>query len=817
MKAESAPTISLIPDSVEHSHPSFELRCRKRDILKLLNQNFTRLEKSMEIKLPRREVLSSLAFSRTVTCGPCLSLNDLKYPRRISDTKRERLEKFHTTVEFVDRSGSFMGSPINSDTLIFSENPASELSPYSDEPSLKITTEFSAAKQSTNEPTELNVYETLSKHSSTGMTYSKGSAKNSVSLLEVACAHHRKNSLYRFFKCWSAYCQKRSKQGKILQDFKQMTKRRTLSKVFHVWSYTLVRIAEAKQLYKHACLSNTFVHWRSHTKKQRCLLQIACLHDVKICQQRVFWTWRQNSQLSSNQSEKVECLLKLIHLQRIRKCFSAWRSYITYPPRICTELEFILIRRQTTLILEVWRSWVSFIRTCHEAVDMASQFRRLQNFRTLSVIFNGWRAWTVRQKSVVTFRNSSRWRVLTTVFANWRRWTSSRRTKRNLSDSLIEVSNSRLHSLRLRHWIRRWQLALQTKQKTELAKIHANNVLIKRFIYHWRSACEQRKRKYSMKCAAERFHTITVLASCLSTWWKIFEETRRSNQLNRLALFRWSMCLQARVWSAWRLYVEEQRIESARIEAASSRFRLRYAREAVRILLSRALEERHYRHEKYCEKYWRSDHSTYYLVLNAATHWYWWMNKQKNNYSQLPPAPADPCESHKLSTANPVSCEDESGKSCLRCCEPMFPEFLIPVLQKEGITIPHPRFGRPNSTVSTLDVRAPVPLEPTVPVKVPDLNSHSLIDSNAPMCSSSQSCSDACLEAANELIRRLREILLVLNLKKQKLRLIKLGCLLSEEHQESFTECLEQNIHEHKVIFRRLLRDATNIFEQTLL
>ncbi|CAH8842852.1 unnamed protein product [Trichobilharzia szidati] len=285
------------------------------------------------------------------------------------------------------------------------------------------------------------------------------------------------------------------------------------------------------------------------------------------------------------------------------------------------------MKRQHSLLEQCLMKWKDFTTTKHSILLKSSQYISSQNNRLLKEYFRRWVNSLHNKKSQeITINNFHRLKTiqcLEKVFTSWLKWSRIHREHRVQTQILV---NQGVQSLRIpltQAYYNHWKSVYNCCLNNRLAqRFHSMRLLVQCF-NGWLVYSMGRKKKLKLKHDAHCFRNQRIQKHFLNLWRITLIEKRNTQTLESIAVIRWSLCLQARVWKAWRLWIEWRHEKAQRRKLAVQRFIERQTVDALRMWISIALDKRHKRHMEYCSKFWNNNTRLYNLVLRVGTHWYW--------------------------------------------------------------------------------------------------------------------------------------------------------------------------------------------------
>ncbi|VDP77053.1 unnamed protein product [Echinostoma caproni] len=444
-------------------------------------------------------------------------------------------------------------------------------------------------------------------------------------------------------------------------------------------------------------------------RKKRYLRRVASLHFIERTRhyRLIEWyrIWVEQTAVHLEHEQAV------IHwrLSILYQCFRKWYGQLVRSRQLEERAMQMRAEADRTRLRLVLSRWHAYQRRNHRNKAIVAHKLRIHDSQLLGICFNNWKHWTCnRTEQAILIRNflvAKQSRRLKQIFSSWHAWTGMQREKREQMQQAEFSFREKSRTLALHSSFNRWSQSLAMKRNLELAHQHALHRLMHTTFHHWRAWCAMNREKLRMKLAANRFHSVTLQMTTIKNWYEKYKESCRLRKLGQIALYRWSLCLQAQVWTAWRLWVKQKKEKRSRQEFAIHRFREYLAKEAFATLIRAAMLERQRTQIEFCHRFWDSDFRTFHLALNASRHWRFWTRRRVQHFatqSHLTP--------HSVSRQVTVELDDNMSLS-ITChgnpsneaetpiapnvpnnvpygafdLQPACPDFLLPDLEAQGI------------------------------------------------------------------------------------------------------------------------------------
>lgn len=441
-------------------------------------------------------------------------------------------------------------------------------------------------------------------------------------------------------------------------------------------------------------LMHCFHHW-SHRLSHQCLSIITrylvdkFLSDVLDERIRAlcFRTWLQ----------ELRCVHHAEQFRRknVNLVFGSWvtlcRSH-AYHRRI--QLVAVLYNIRTTRLRWLTRWHVELSSHLNNIAKVQPFIRK----RLLHHPFSAWCAWYIRLLEVPKISQKIE------ILRQWHVWACSHEAERRRTGFCLRIANELLYAAALRRTLKQWRTNLKLQRMATIAESFNSHMILQRVIYVWQELPTLRKRKRRLMGQADEFRTRTLKIQYFGVWCFEHRWTSRYQRLDALALCRWSLRLQACVWSAWRQWVLDCGELRRRAEEALAHYQRRTASDALREWIHAAMEARHFRQQALYRSHRGCDVRTFRISANVAMRWYWLVLSKQNNLrtpsvglSRSNPQLLIPSASYTttqfqqptpfvLGPSGRLVIEDSSNRlTSLR--QPICPRFFLPYLHEKGISI----------------------------------------------------------------------------------------------------------------------------------
>nr|CAH8843321.1 unnamed protein product [Trichobilharzia regenti] len=473
--------------------------------------------------------------------------------------------------------------------------------------------------------------------------YLTGESTSEKHLLSAARAHNRRQLLNKALSIWALRTQiwrrKRVLRETALDFMHNRLNKNMINTIFQQWYQQIVDIDTAKKYNRYRILKSCLKIWSTLSELSIADRRMQCsahnLH-VRSIRQRYFTLWINYTVTKRLIRKSTEIAIKHYKMNQMKKCFHGWILYHCQIVDRQNIVECIVMKRQHCLLEQCLMKWKDFTTTKRLLLLKSSEYISSQNNKLLKEFFHRWVNNLHDKKSQeITINNFHRLKTvqyLEKVFTSWFKWSRIHRKHRVQTQALV---NQGVQSLRIpltQVYYNHWKSVYKYYLNHRLAqRFHSLHLLVQCF-NGWLAYSRWRKKKLKLKYDAHCFSNQRIQKHVLNHWRLKLIEKKNTQTLESIALLRWSLCLQARVWKAWRLWIEWRHEKAQRRKLAAQRFIDRQTVDALRMWISIALNKRHKRHMEYCSKFWNNNTRLYNLILRVGTHWYWrTFSKRRHN------------------------------------------------------------------------------------------------------------------------------------------------------------------------------------------
>ncbi|CAI2726573.1 unnamed protein product [Schistosoma spindalis] len=523
------------------------------------------------------------------------------------------------------------------------------------------------------------------------------------SLFSAARAHDRWHTLRKALFVWMLrhqfWQQKRILRKTALKFLHNKLNKAIMISVIQEWYHQILDIQISNKHNRYRILKTFLKTWSYRSKvsiiERQMYFSAYNLYSILV-RRRCFLLWRNYALYKRKKHKQMKFAIRFYKINQIKKYFVAWMNYHFVAVEHRSSVQSMTMKHNTSLIKQCLLKWKDYCTIKQSLLSKSSHFKKCQKNKLLKEYFQYWLSNLLfKQSQELTIRSFKEQKFMESIkrlFLAWLQWTSSRREYLLKIQLTFKISLEKMRIVTIRTWWTRWRSVYNYCSNVKLACRLYNKHILVQCLNFWSAFITVEKHKIKLIKTANDFQIRTIQKHFLSQWHLKLIENSKFQALESIALVRWSLCLQAKVWKAWHLWIGKQKHKRNRRKTATQRYYEHKTVDALRLWITVALNERHGRHMKYCSKFWNNDIRVFKLVLNTATRWYWWTFSRgiSQNLSELDGNSIWDVIS-KLTNENHISRLSECGNNfrTIRNQEltpARYPDFILPELNSLGLT-----------------------------------------------------------------------------------------------------------------------------------
>ncbi|XP_040889103.1 protein SFI1 homolog [Toxotes jaculatrix] len=414
---------------------------------------------------------------------------------------------------------------------------------------------------------------------------------------------------------------------------------RMLPQCFHSWvEFTLQRRLHKQRRHKAEVYNQqrqytwVFYTWwrRSEKHKEQMLSEhMAILHEERCQMQRAWAHWRQRTEEQVSEEEKQKAsdhlyLHRLLHktmaqwkdnsteirdrrnreqqacyqgdLCRMKWALEKWKKFVQIQRKKKSRLEEVHRYHEAKLLKHTFVAWKTDHLQMSRVYGHAEELYRQKMQHLLRKALSVWRENAMLQAEGRLMeqqaQNHFQRFLQLKVFLSWREATTRAVSKRHQQGEAVRRAERSINQVCLlrsfRQWRKQTREARRERVRTEKARQHHNSKLLSKALKAWNKHHNQCRKYKVMKRQGILLLRLKMYQTYFEQWKIKLQHRRREVKQTELALWHWSLTLQAKVLYAWRLWVTEQRKKQEQATRAAQLYRDQLLREGVTCILTYA-------------------------------------------------------------------------------------------------------------------------------------------------------------------------------------------------------------------------------------
>ncbi|RVE73267.1 hypothetical protein OJAV_G00047600 [Oryzias javanicus] len=412
--------------------------------------------------------------------------------------------------------------------------------------------------------------------------------------------------LPRCLSSWLDFTQQRRLCKQRKHKAETYNRRRLHNWVFYSWwARTKKRQEEALSermaiLQQERChLLRTWKRWRERTRekvKEAAEREASRrLHAHRLLH-KTMRQWKDNSaEIRERRNRELQARLRR-DLNCLRVSVEKWKKFVQIQRARKSRLKEIRYHHEVKLLKHFFMAWKEHHLQISQIFELSKEHFKQQAHCFLRQVFVVW--WekasllaetrAAEQQAEKHFKNVLQLRV----FVAWREAAahavSKRRQQREMfSQAQCSINQKRL-LLSFRQWRKQTRDARRERISMEKAKWHHNSKTLSKAMGMWKTHQSQLRKEKVMKRQGNLLLRLKLYQTYFELWkTKLHRRQKEAKQTER-ALWHWSLTLQAKVLSEWRLFASEQRSRREESVRAAQIYRDQLLREGVTCILTYA-------------------------------------------------------------------------------------------------------------------------------------------------------------------------------------------------------------------------------------
>ncbi|CAH8487788.1 unnamed protein product [Schistosoma turkestanicum] len=523
------------------------------------------------------------------------------------------------------------------------------------------------------------------------------------SMLSAARAHDRRHTLRKALCIWISrnqfWQQKRSLLKTALKFLENNLHKGIMVSVIREWCHQVLDIQMSSKHNRYRILKTFLKIWSHRTEvtiMERQMYDSACTMYSISMRRFYFLLWRNYANHRQKIYKQTKMGIRFYKINQMKKYLNAWMNYRLLAVDRRNNVQSMVMKYNTSLIRQCLLKWKDYCTLKQSFLSKISQFKMYQKNALLKEYFQYWlnnlHCKQSQELIIYDFRQQMQMQFIKKLFLAWLQWAFSHRQYRLKIQRTFELSLENIRIVTIRIWWTRWRSMHNYCLNIQLAyRLYKKHILVQCF-NSWSTFITNEKYNKKLMNMANDFRMQTIQKQFFNQWHTKLIEYHKFQTLQSIALIRWSLCLQLKVWKAWHLWIEKQKSKKNQRKLALQRYYEHKTMDALRVWIIVALNRRHERHRNYCEKFWNNNIRVFNLVLNIATHWYWCtFSRKRNQHFNEPTTNSVWIDMSKLTNENHISTLKDNGSSLkiIRNKEltpARYPDFIFSELNSLGLT-----------------------------------------------------------------------------------------------------------------------------------
>ncbi|KAF4079188.1 hypothetical protein AMELA_G00190230 [Ameiurus melas] len=452
--------------------------------------------------------------------------------------------------------------------------------------------------------------------------------------ITVAVNYHRIAMLRVYLQRWRERC----KEHRHMQDLELRANswfaNRILPKYVKSWTEFTIQRTEhrerretAEQYHQQQMYSWGFYTWWErcvHQRDQRLAERMAVLHAERVCVSRAWSTWLCRMFQQREDRLKQTKAATLYRHTLLHKTLKQWRHNVSDIQRSQRRFEQAVVHDSHQCMRRALIGWHEYVECRREKNRRLVQIDEYYEGRLLKHMFDAWKKHHAQTQqinlSVEKRYQQHQKHLLRRMLCLWRRNVclsvkereKERQAKCHYQHSLLSkvllawhqrsafkavhhhqqeeaLREAQLHLDRvLRRWREKLSEVREERLSVEKACRYHRHILLKKSLRAWILNNYQHKHYQVMKNRSNELHRLRVCQRFFILWKAQLQSRRREAKLTEMALWHWSLNLQAKVLFVWRHWVAECQRKQKRLSAAAQFYRDDLLREGVTHILTYA-------------------------------------------------------------------------------------------------------------------------------------------------------------------------------------------------------------------------------------
>ncbi|XP_058259959.1 protein SFI1 homolog isoform X1 [Hemibagrus wyckioides] len=390
---------------------------------------------------------------------------------------------------------------------------------------------------------------------------------------EIAEQYHQQQMYSWAFYTWWERCvqqrdQRLAERMAVLHDERACVSR--------AWSKWLCRMFQQREdrlkqtkaatLYTHTLLRKILKQWRhtvSNIQRSQRRFEQAVVHNSQQCMRKALICWREYVECRREKNRRLMQIDAHYEGRLLKHMFEAWKQHHVQAQQIAQSVEQCYQQHQEHLLRRMLCLWRRNVRLLAEEREKETRAK-------------------------CHYQHS----LLSKVLLAWHQRSAFKAIHHHQQEEALRGAQLHLDRVRIQAVLRRWRVKCSEVREERLSMEKAcryhRHILLKRSLRAWILQNYQHKNYQVMKNRSNELHRLRTCQRFFILWKAQLQSRRREAELTEMALWHWSLNLQAKVLCVWRHWVAECHRKQSRLAAAAQFYRDELLREGVTHILTYA-------------------------------------------------------------------------------------------------------------------------------------------------------------------------------------------------------------------------------------
>ncbi|XP_062853973.1 protein SFI1 homolog [Trichomycterus rosablanca] len=321
--------------------------------------------------------------------------------------------------------------------------------------------------------------------------------------------------------------------------------------------------AKAETLYTHTLLNKMLKQWKHSVKDIQISLghfEQAVVHDGHRCMRRALTGWREYVEYRKEKTNQLMQMNEHYERKLLKHMLEAWKQHHVQTQHISARVEKCYQQHQQDLARRMLCLWRRNVLLSVEQRENETRAKFHYEHCLLSKVLLAW-----RQRSAFTALHHCQ------------------------QEETLRNAEVQLHRVRMQTDFRKWRKrhgeVREERLSVEKACRHHHHVLLRKSFRAWIIFNHKHKDYQVLKNKSTEWHKLKMCQRFFLLW-KVEQQSRwKEAEQTELALWHWSLNLQAKVLYVWRQWVAERHRKHGRLAVAAQFYRDELLRQGVTHIL----------------------------------------------------------------------------------------------------------------------------------------------------------------------------------------------------------------------------------------